>query len=56
MESYFGGAKAAGVSAAEIDAVQAIVQAVAGGKVRAQFREARLRKTARRKAATPPDA
>ena len=49
MESYFGGAKAAGVSTAEIEAVQSIVQAVAGGKVRAQFREARLGKVAKRR-------
>ena len=47
MESYFGVAKEKGISNAEIEVVQSIVQAVAGGKVRAQFREARKRKAAR---------
>ena len=49
MESYFGGAKEKGISNTEIEAVQSIVQAVAGGKVRAQFREARQRKVVRRR-------
>ena len=52
MESYFGGAKEKGISSAEIEAVQSIVQAVAGGKVRAQFREARKRKADGRNKAT----
>jgi hypothetical protein len=48
MQSYFGVAKDAGITPAEIDAVQAIVMAVSAGRVRAQFREAR-RKAARRR-------
>ena len=49
MESYFGVAKEKGITTAEIETVQAIVQAVAGGKVRAQFREARQRKAAKKR-------
>ena len=45
MTSYFGVAKDAGLTTAEIDAVQSIVMAVAAGQVRAQFREARRKKT-----------
>jgi len=41
MRSYFGVAKEKGVTREEIEAVQSIVMAVAGGQVRAQFREAR---------------
>ena len=50
MDHYFGVAKAEGLSEEEIGAVQAIVMAVSAGKVRAQFREARVRgkKRARR--------
>jgi hypothetical protein len=43
MEEYFGVAKEIGMTEAEIDAVQSVVMAVSGGRVRAQFREARLR-------------
>ena len=43
MESYFGVAKEQGLSDEEIGAVQAIVMAVSAGKVRAQFRAARVR-------------
>jgi hypothetical protein len=43
MASYFGVAKEQGVSANELDAVTAIVMAVAAGKVRAQFADARVR-------------
>jgi hypothetical protein len=43
MESYFGVAKEQGITNDEIGAVQSIVMAVAAGKVRAQFREARIR-------------
>ncbi len=43
MEHYFGVAKAQGITDDEIGAVQSIVMAVAAGKVRAQFREARIR-------------
>lgn len=41
MQAYFGGAKATGIKREEIEAVEAIVVAVSGGRVRAQFREAR---------------
>jgi hypothetical protein len=41
MREYFGVAKETGINQREIDTVQAIVVAVAGGRVRAQFREAR---------------
>ena len=34
-------AKDTGVSSAEIEAIQAIVMAVSGGRVRARFRDAR---------------
>jgi len=43
MASYFGVAKDQGLSEVEIDAVKAIVMAVAAGQVRAQFAEARKR-------------
>jgi co-chaperonin GroES (HSP10) len=43
MESYFGVVKEQGISETEISAVQSIVMAVSAGKVRAQFRQARLR-------------
>ena len=43
MREYFGVAKEKGVTRAELDAVQAIVMAVAGGRVRAQLSEARKR-------------
>jgi hypothetical protein len=41
MKEYFGVAKDLGVSSEEIEAIQAIVMAVSGGRVRAQFRDAR---------------
>lgn len=41
MESYFGVAKDEGITREEIEAIQAIVAAVSGGRVRAQFRDAR---------------
>jgi len=50
MEGYFGVAKEMGIRREEIEAVQSIVMAVAGGRVRAQFREARKKAAARRKA------
>ena len=43
MEHYFGVAKEQGISNDEIGAVQSIVMAVSGGRIRAQFREARLK-------------
>ena len=42
MAHYFGVAKEQGISDEEIGAIQSIVVAVSGGKVRAQFREARV--------------
>ncbi len=43
MEHYFGVAKEQKIQDAEIGAVQSIVMAVVSGRVRAQFREARIR-------------
>jgi hypothetical protein len=43
MTHYFGVAKEQGITDDEIGAVQAIVMAVASGRVRAQFRESRAR-------------
>jgi hypothetical protein len=43
MEHYFGVAKEYGITDAEMGAVQSIVMAVSAGRVRAQFREARIR-------------
>jgi len=42
MEEYFGVAKGLGLTREEINVVQSIVMAVSAGRVRAQFREARL--------------
>lgn len=42
MEHYFGVAKEEGLTKEELGAVQSIVMAVGAGKVRAQFREARV--------------
>jgi len=43
MQSYLGVAREEGISDDEIGAVLSIVMAVSGGRVRAQFREARKR-------------
>ncbi len=43
MEYYLGVAKEEGLTDEEIGAVQSIVMAVSAGKVRAQFREVRIR-------------
>jgi hypothetical protein len=43
METYFGVAEEEGVTDEEIGAVQSIVMAVSAGRVRAQFREARVK-------------
>ncbi len=43
MEHYFGVAKELGLSNEEIGAVQSVVMAVSAGRVRAQFREARIK-------------
>ena len=42
MQEYFGVAKDQGLTNDEIGAVESIVMAVAAGRVRAQFREARV--------------
>lgn len=41
MEHFFGVAKENGFSDEEVGAIQAVVMAVAAGRIRAQFREAR---------------
>ena len=46
MDEYFGVAKEKGVSGRELEAVQSIVMAVAGGQVRARLRDARRCKSA----------
>ncbi len=43
MEAYFGVAKERGLTNDEIGAVQSIVMAVSAGRVKAQFREARIK-------------
>jgi len=43
MEHYFGVAKDQGITNEEIGVVQSIVMAVSGGRIRAQFREARIK-------------
>jgi hypothetical protein len=48
MDEYFGVAKEMGVTSREIEAVQAIVMAVSGGRVRAQLADARRRGSAKR--------
>ena len=48
MDEYFGVAKETGMTRQEIEVVQSIVMAVAGGRVRAQFREARKQRANRR--------
>ncbi len=45
MEEYFGVAKDMGISREEIETIQSIVMAVSGGRVRAQFLEARKRRS-----------
>jgi hypothetical protein len=49
MKEYFGVAKEMGVTSKEIEAVQSIVMAVSGGRVRAQFRDARTAAARQRK-------
>jgi len=48
MDEYFGVAKEMGMTPREIEGVQSIVMAVAGGRVRAQFREARKQRADKR--------
>ncbi len=48
MDEYFGVAKEKGLTSRELEAVQSIVMAVAGGRVRAQLWDARKRGSARR--------
>lgn len=43
MQAYFGEAREEGITDEEIGAVQSIVMAVSAGKVRAQFRDARVK-------------
>jgi hypothetical protein len=43
MQEYFGVAKDEGITNAEIGAAQSIAMAVSGGRVSAQFREARIK-------------
>ena len=43
MEHYFGVAKELGITDNELGAVQSIVMAVSAGRIRAQFREARVK-------------
>jgi hypothetical protein len=43
MDHYLGVAREIGISSSEIGAAEAIVMAVAAGRVRAQFREVRER-------------
>ena len=43
MESYFGVAKEQEITNEEIGAVRSIVMAVSAGRIRAQFREARIK-------------
>ena len=43
MEHYFGVAKEKGITKEEIGAVQSIAMAVSAGRIRAQFREARIK-------------
>ena len=50
MDEYFGVAKDLGVSREEIEIVQSIVMAVAGGQIQAQFLEARMQGAERRRA------
>ena len=49
MEYYFGVAKEQGITKDEIGAVQSIVMAVSGGRIRAQFREVRIKSKKRSK-------
>lgn len=43
MEHYFGVAKEQGITDDEIGALQSIVMAVSAGRIRAQFREVRIK-------------
>ena len=49
MDEYFGVAKDMGMAQEEIEAVQSIVMAVSGGRVRAQFLDARVRNARERR-------
>ena len=44
MKSYFGVAKEEGLTKEEIGAAQSIAMAVSAGRIRAQFREARIKR------------
>jgi hypothetical protein len=43
MEHYFGVAEEKGITKEEIGTVQSIAMAVSAGRIRAQFREARIK-------------
>ena len=43
MEHYFGVAEKEGITRDEVETLQSIVMAVAAAKIRAQFREARVK-------------
>ena len=49
MEYYLGVAKEEGLTDEEIGAVQSIVMAISAGRVRAQFREVRIRNRKQKK-------
>jgi hypothetical protein len=51
MDHYLGVAKELGISNQEVGAVQSVVMAVSAGRVRAQFREVRLKKKTREREA-----
>jgi len=50
MEHYLGVAEEEGLTKEQIGAVQSIVMAVSAGRVRAQFREVRIRRKKKAKA------
>jgi hypothetical protein len=56
MEHYLGVAKEQGITDDEIGAVQSIVMAVSAGRVRAQFREVRIRSKKQNKQKTEGNA
>jgi len=49
MDEYFGVAKDMGLKQEEIETIQSIVMAVSGGRVRAQFLDARKQGAEKRK-------
>ena len=49
MDEYFGVSKEMGLTREEVETVESIVMAVAGGRVRAQFLDARMSAAKRRR-------